>query len=77
MDTFNINDLETGKFYTGEFGPKLKAGTVDIFNLRYTGKEVIRIANDGNVYWHGRLVESDDDFKSAMLDLAEALKGNL
>jgi hypothetical protein len=49
----------------------------DIINVKSEGKEVVRIANDGNVYWHGRLVESDEDFKSAMLDLAEALKGNL
>ena len=37
-------------------------------------QEVIRIAHDGNVYWRGRLVESDDEFKRAMLDLAECFK---
>ena len=36
--------------------------------------EVVRIAADGNIYWKGRLVESDDEFKQAMLDLANALK---
>lgn len=38
------------------------------------GTEVVRIAADGNVYWKCRLVESDDEFKQAMLDLANALK---
>ena len=37
-------------------------------------QEVIRIAHDGNVYWRGRLVESDDEFKQAMLDLAQWFK---
>lgn len=36
-------------------------------------QEIIRIAADGNVYWKGRLVESDSDFKSAMLDLKDSL----
>ena len=36
-------------------------------------KEVIRIASDGNVYWNGRLVESDEEFKSAMLDLRNCM----
>ena len=47
----------------------------DIINIKAESEDVIRIAHDGNVYWHGRLVESDDDFKAAMLDLAAALKG--
>lgn len=37
-------------------------------------QEVVRIAADGNVYWRGRLVESDDEFKQAMLDLAQWFK---
>ena len=36
--------------------------------------EIIRIAPDGRVFWKQREVETDDDFRSAMLDLAEALK---
>jgi len=37
--------------------------------------EVIRIAPDGRVFWKQREVETDDDFRNAMLDLAKALKG--
>ena len=37
------------------------------------GDELIRIDPDGNIFWKGRLVESDDDFKASMLDLASAL----
>lgn len=36
-------------------------------------KEVIRIANDGRIFWHGREVETDDDFRSAMMELAQRL----
>lgn len=39
--------------------------------------EVIRIAPDGKVFWKQREVETDDDFRSAMLDLARVLKGNV
>lgn len=39
------------------------------------GREVIRITPTGDLYWNGRLVETDDDFKAAMLDLAEHFKG--
>lgn len=35
--------------------------------------EIIRIGPDGSVYWRGRLIESDQDFKNAMLDLRDAL----
>lgn len=38
-------------------------------------KEVIRIANDGGIYWNGREVETDEDFKAAMLEMREYLMG--
>lgn len=37
-------------------------------------EEIIRIADDGRIYWKGREVETDDDFRSAMLDLKKALE---
>lgn len=41
----------------------------------HTAEEaVLRIAHDGNVYWNGRLIESDDDFKLAMLDVLKYLR---
>ena len=36
-------------------------------------KEVVRIAHDGRIFWNGREVESDDDFRAAMMDLVGAL----
>ena len=47
----------------------------DILSLRPQGLEVLRIDPKGDVYWKGRLVESDDEFKLAMLDLAKVFKG--
>ena len=37
------------------------------------GKEVLRIANDGRIFWNGREVESDDEFRAAMLDLSKRM----
>ena len=37
--------------------------------------EIIRIAPDGRLFWKQREVETDEDFRNAMLDLANALKG--
>ena len=35
--------------------------------------EVIRIDPEGRLFWRGREVETDDDFRAAMLDLAKRL----
>ena len=32
---------------------------------------IIFITHDGKIYWMGREVISDDDFKAAMIDLAK------
>ena len=37
-------------------------------------REIIRVTPKGEIYWKTRLVETDDDFKMAMLDLAEHFK---
>lgn len=39
--------------------------------------EIIRICSDGNIFWKKRLVETDSDFKAAMLDLVEYIRGNV
>ena len=43
----------------------------------YTGgEEVLRIEQNGRIFWKGREVEGDDDFRAAMRDLAYCLKAN-
>lgn len=37
--------------------------------------EVIRIEHDGRLFWHKREVETDDDFRAAMIDLAKTFRG--
>ena len=37
------------------------------------GKEVMRIAPDGRIFWKQREVETDDEFRAAMLELKDAL----
>ena len=51
-------------------------------NLTYTFKEqsdntseIVRIAPDGRIYWNWREIETDDEFRSAMLELSKCLRG--
>ena len=37
------------------------------------GSMIITIDPTGRLFWHGHEVETDDDFRSAMLDLANRL----
>lgn len=43
----------------------------DALVLKSQGAEVIRIDPKGHVFWNGREVESDADFRSAMMALAD------
>lgn len=38
-------------------------------------KEVIKITPEGGIFWNGREIESDAEFKLAMLDLKNCLMG--
>ena len=71
--TFNYTPTEYA-----DYG-HLKIGTTNppdiLFVQANQGREVIRITPTGEIYWNNRLVETDDDFKSSMLDLAEHFKG--
>ena len=44
------------------------------FKISSDGKEVIRIDHEGRIFWKGREVETDDEFRSAMLGLKKALE---
>ena len=47
---------------------------VDIIQVRHSsGREVVRIAPDGRIFWLQREVITDDEFRSAMLELKDAL----
>ena len=46
----------------------------DALSVELEGIEVLRIDAEGAIYWKGREVESDDDFRAAMLGLASTLK---
>jgi hypothetical protein len=37
------------------------------------GEQVVAIEQDGSIKWRGREVETDDEFKAAMLDLRAVL----
>lgn len=53
-------------------------GPANILEIRKdVNTEVIRIGPDGRLFWRGREVETDDDFRGAMMDLAAALRQNM
>ena len=56
--TYTISEAD-GKFY------KLA--------LNVGGSMIITIDPAGRLFWHGREVETDDDFRAAMLDLAKRM----
>lgn len=39
----------------------------------FSGETVITIKPDGRVLWRGREIETDQDFRSAMMDLAKEI----
>jgi len=58
------------------YGKLLVHFTPDILVIRPNkAKELIRIAPNGRLFWHEREVETDDDFRAAMLDLAKFFQG--
>ena len=40
-------------------------------------QEIISIRMDGRVFWRGREVETDDDFRAAMMELNQQLLANM
>ena len=53
----------------------IKQTPTNIFTVRKDAStEVIRIGPDGRLFWRGREVETDDDFRGAMMDLAAAFR---
>ena len=45
------------------------------FTLYSNTDPVIRIEPSGDIYWKERLIESDEDFKSSMMELLGFFKG--
>ena len=66
--TLDYTPVDCGKIGIATTTPDI------LFVQAHPGREVIKITNTGELYWNSRLVESDDDFKAAMLDLAEHFK---
>ncbi len=51
-----------------------KVAPVDILTIEQDIEEIIRIEGDGRIFWRKREVETDDDFRAAMLDFAERFR---
>lgn len=47
---------------------------MDILRVHNGEIDIVRIMQDGRVIWRGREVETDDAFRSAMLDMANAIR---
>ena len=53
----------------------LQATVLDpfVFTIVNKDKEVIRIDNEGRIFWHGRQVLTDEEYRLTMLDLVKFL----
>ena len=54
------------------------ASTVSIPNeyalqFHAASETIISIATNGRIFWRGREVETDDDFRAAMIELADVM----
>ncbi len=47
----------------------------DTLTIRNSDKQIIRIDLDGRVFWNGREVETDEDFRGAMMEMREYFMG--
>lgn len=52
----------------------VEPNTITVFT-RNQETPVIKIDPDGRIFWNGREVESDDEFKGAMMDMRNCLMG--
>jgi GTP-dependent phosphoenolpyruvate carboxykinase len=49
----------------------LKANTIEIRDNK--GNSIVSIKDNGDIFWKGREIESDTDFKLAMIDVRDVL----
>jgi len=69
-----MNDKEIN-----EYGAMWEPVTSDILVIkpRDVAVEIIRIDLEGRLFWHGREVETDDDFRKVMLELHKCWTGEM
>jgi len=65
-----MNDEPEIVFTKIEPQPEDSAFTITMFEQN--PQEIIRIQYDGRLFWKGREVETDEDFRAAMMDLAKS-----
>ena len=60
-------------------GYRITATDPKLFSASFSkqGEEVIKITPEGDIFWKGKEIKSDDDFKLAMLDLRNLLIGGV
>lgn len=75
-------DFDSSDLY---YNSQIKSNTIEIRDNNTniivirdnSTNEILRIAPDGKLFWNGREVETDDDFRAAMLELAALFKRNM
>jgi hypothetical protein len=65
---YSVKDVPTPNNWIG-------LATTQTITFRISDKEVLSFGVDGVTKWNGRVVESDDEFKAAMIDLVKSLSG--
>lgn len=64
------NQRQTFKINWGQLAVKTQFQTIDA-----NPKPILTITAQGDVLWRDRMIESDDDFRAAMLDLKKHFDG--
>ena len=70
-------DVVGDPILSGGLGSITKRDTHIIQCLDKQQKEVLRIEPSGKIFWSGREVKTDDDFRAAMIELRNALMSNV
>ena len=70
IKNFGIREIKSEELTIAGSVNSLEPGIV--FNVA-DSHEIIRIENDGRIFWKQREVETDNDFRAAMLDLRDTL----
>lgn len=74
---FNLNDCKFGDKLVTEKGYKMSKMSKYSLRDASLSKPIIEIQPDGRIFWRGREVESDEDFRKAMIELAVTIKAQV
>lgn len=71
-------ELKDSYITDATIGASLQLSAAPIISCCQSDKtEVMRIEQDGRIFWKGREVDTDEDFRVAMLELRDAMMAGM